>query len=142
MSSKTIMAFDFGTRSIGSAIGQEITGTASPLKAFKANDGVPNWEQIEVQIKEWQPQLLVVGLPTDVRGKELKDITPRAKKFANRLHGRFGLPVELHDERLSTAEARSELFAMGGYKALSKGNIDCQSAVVILESWFEAQWQE
>ena len=114
--------------------------TASPLKAFKANDGIPNWDEIEKQIKEWQPNLLVVGLPTDLHGKDLDTITPRAKKFANRLHGRFGLPVELHDERLSTAEARSELFAHGGYKALSKGNIDCQSAVVILESWFERQW--
>ncbi len=140
MTSRTILAFDFGTKSIGSAIGQEITGTASPLKAFKANDGIPNWDEIEKVIKEWQPQLIVVGLPTDVRGKELETITPRAKKFANRLHGRFGLPVELHDERLSTAEARAELFEHGGYKALKKGNIDCQSAVVILESWFENQW--
>lgn len=54
--------------------------------------------------------------------------------------GRFGNQVELHDERLSTAEARADLFEFGGYKALSKGNIDCQSAVVILESWFESQW--
>lgn len=140
--SRTIMAFDYGTKSIGSAIGQEITGTASPLKAFKANDGIPNWDEIEKQIQEWQPNILVVGLPTDLQGKELETITPRAKKFANRLHGRFGLPVELHDERLSTKEARSELFSRGGYKALSKGNIDCQSAVIILESWFERQWSE
>lgn len=138
--SKTIMAFDYGTKSIGSAIGQEITGTASPLKAFKANDGVPNWNDIEKQIKEWQPDLLVVGLPADLHGKALDAITPRAKKFANRLHGRFGLPVELQDERLSTTEARAELFEMGGYKALTKGNVDCQSAVIILESWFEQQW--
>lgn len=140
MSSRTIMAFDFGTKSIGSAIGQEITGTASPLKAFKAQDGTPNWDDIEKQIKEWQPDLIVVGLPTDLHGKELETITPKAKKFANRLHGRFGNQVELHDERLSTAEARADLFEYGGYKALSKGNIDCQSAVVILESWFESQW--
>ena len=140
MSSRTIMAFDFGTKSIGSAIGQEITGTASPLKAFKAQDGTPNWDDIEKQIKEWQPDLTVVGLPTDLHGKELETITPKAKKFANRLHGRFGNQVELHDERLSTAEARADLFEYGGYKALSKGNIDCQSAVVILESWFESQW--
>lgn len=140
MSSRTIMAFDFGTKSIGSAIGQEITGTASPLKAFKAQDGTPNWDDIEKQIKEWQPDLIVVGLPTDLHGKELETITPKAKKFANRLHGRFGNQVELHDERLSTAEARADLFEFGGYKALSKGNIDCQSAVVILESWFESQW--
>lgn len=140
MSSRTIMAFDFGTKSIGSAIGQEITGTANPLKAFKAQDGTPNWDDIEKQIKEWQPDLIVVGLPTDLHGKELETITPKAKKFANRLHGRFGNQVELHDERLSTAEARADLFEFGGYKALSKGNIDCQSAVVILESWFESQW--
>ncbi|WP_300174396.1 Holliday junction resolvase RuvX [uncultured Aliivibrio sp.] len=140
MSSRTIMAFDFGTKSIGSAIGQEITGTASPLKAFKAQDGTPNWDDIEKQIKEWQPNLIVVGLPTDLHGKELETITPKAKKFANRLHGRFGYQVELHDERLSTVEARADLFEFGGYKALSKGNIDCQSAVVILESWFESQW--
>ncbi|MBF9001403.1 MULTISPECIES: Holliday junction resolvase RuvX [Vibrio] len=140
--SRTIMAFDFGTRSIGSAVGQDITGTASPLKAIKAKEGIPNWDDIEKLIKEWQPNLLVVGLPTDLRGKDLDAITPRAKKFANRLHGRFGLPVELHDERLSTAEAKADLFSFGGYKALSKGNIDCQSAVVILESWFEAQWGE
>ena len=123
--SRTIMAFDFGTKSIGSAIGQEITGTASPLKAFKANDGIPNWDDIEKQIKEWQPDLLVVGLPTDLHGKDLETITPRAKKFAKRLQGRYGLPVELHDERLSTGfDQRSDvsraIFSMGGYKALSK----------------------
>ncbi len=138
--SRTIMAFDYGTKSIGSAIGQEVTGTAAPLKAFKANDGIPNWDDIEKLIKEWQPNLIVVGLPADLYGNALEAITPRAKKFANRLHGRYGLPVELHDERLSTTEARSELFEMGGYKALSKGNVDCQSAVIILESWFEKQW--
>ncbi|HBV77270.1 MULTISPECIES: Holliday junction resolvase RuvX [Vibrio] len=139
MSNQTIMAFDYGTKSIGSAIGQTITGTASPLKAFKAIDGIPIWEEIEKQLKEWQPDLVVVGLPTDMQGKDLTDITSRAKKFANRLYGRFGVKVELHDERLSTQEARSELFSMGGYKALSKGNVDCQSAVIILESWFENQ---
>ena len=140
MSSRTIMAFDFGIKSIGSAIGQEVTGTANPLKAFKARDGIPNWDDIEKQITEWQPHLIIVGLPTDLDGKELDVISQKAKKFANRLHGRFGAKVELHDERLSTVEARSELFEFGGYKALSKGNIDCQSAVVILESWFETQW--
>ncbi|MGB2080075.1 MAG: Holliday junction resolvase RuvX [Vibrio sp.] len=141
MDNQTIIAFDFGTKSIGSAVGQTITGTAAPLKAFKAQDGTPNWQDIEATLKEWQPDKLVVGLPTDMQGKDLTDITTRAKKFANRLHGRFGYQVELHDERLSTQEARAELFEMGGYKALSKGNVDCQSAVVILESWFENQYQ-
>ncbi|WP_305813340.1 Holliday junction resolvase RuvX [Photobacterium leiognathi] len=135
--SRTVLGFDYGTKSIGVAIGQELTGTATPLAAIKANDGVPNWDNIEKLLKEWQPDLVVVGLPLDLEGKELETITPRAKKFANRVHGRFGCQVELHDERLSTVEARAELFERGGYRSLSKGNIDSQSAVVILESWFE-----
>ncbi|WP_305818108.1 Holliday junction resolvase RuvX [Photobacterium leiognathi] len=138
--SRTVLGFDYGTKSIGVAIGQELTGTATPLAAIKANDGVPNWDNIEKLLKEWQPDLVVVGLPLDLEGKELETITPRAKKFANRVHGRFGCQVELHDERLSTVEARAEPFERGGYRSLSKGNIDSQSAVVILESWFERQY--
>ncbi|ELR65323.1 Putative Holliday junction resolvase YggF [Photobacterium marinum] len=138
--SRSVLAFDYGTKSIGVAIGQEMTGTANPLAALKAKDGIPSWEAIEKILKEWQPDLIVVGLPLDMDGCELEAITPRAKKFANRLHGRFGYQVELHDERLSTAEARAELFERGGYRNLSKGNIDSQSAVVILESWFEQQY--
>ncbi|WP_318493998.1 Holliday junction resolvase RuvX [Photobacterium leiognathi] len=138
--SRTVLGFDYGTKSIGVAIGQELTGTATPLAAIKANDGVPNWDNIEKLLKEWQPDLVVVGLPLDLEGKELETITPRAKKFANRVHGRFGCQVELHDERLSTVEARAELFERGGYRSLSKGSIDSQSAVVILESWFERQY--
>ena len=138
--SRSVLAFDYGTKSIGVAIGQELTGTANPLAALKAKDGIPSWEAIEKLLKEWQPDLVVVGLPLDLKGGELETITPRAKKFANRLHGRFGCVVELHDERLSTVEAKADLFDRGGYRSLSKGNIDSQSAVVILESWFERQY--
>ena len=138
--SRSVLSFDYGTKSIGVAIGQELTGTASPLTALKAKDGIPNWNDIEKILKEWQPDLIVVGLPLDLEGKELETIAPRAKKFANRIHGRFGYAVELHDERLSTVEAKAELFERGGYRSLSKGNIDSQSAVVILESWFERQY--
>ncbi|KJG35946.1 Holliday junction resolvase [Photobacterium angustum] len=138
--SRSVLGFDYGTKSIGVAIGQELTGTATPLTALKAKDGIPNWDDIEKILKEWLPDLVVVGLPLDLEGKELESITPRAKKFANRLHGRFGCQVELHDERLSTVEAKAELFERGGYRSLSKGNIDSQSAVVILESWFERQY--
>ncbi|WP_297479380.1 Holliday junction resolvase RuvX [uncultured Photobacterium sp.] len=138
--SRSVLSFDYGTKSIGVAIGQELTGTASPLAALKAKDGIPNWDDIEKILKEWQPDLIVVGLPLDLEGKELETIAPRAKKFANRIHGRFGYAVELHDERLSTVEAKAELFERGGYRSLSKGNIDSQSAVVILESWFERQY--
>ncbi|VEI44850.1 Holliday junction resolvase-like protein [Actinobacillus equuli] len=116
---RTILAFDFGTYSIGCAVGQNITGTAQGLPSFKAQDGIPNWDQIEKVIKEWQPERLVVGLPLNMDGSE-QPLTQRAKKFANRLNGRFNLPVELQDERLTTVSAKAEIFERGGYKALKK----------------------
>ncbi|WP_224653906.1 Holliday junction resolvase RuvX [Pectobacterium versatile] len=138
MSSRTILAFDFGTKSIGVAIGQEITGTARALTSFKAQEGIPDWQKVEKLLSEWQPDLVVVGLPLNMDGTE-QPLTARARKFANRLHGRFGIAIELHDERLSTVEARADLFERGGFKALDKGSVDATSAVIILESWFDAQ---
>ncbi|MBV4367274.1 Holliday junction resolvase RuvX [Erwinia sp. BNK-24-b] len=139
MSHLTLLAFDFGTKSIGVAVGQQLTGTARPLPALKAQDGTPDWLKIEALLKEWQPDHVVVGLPLNMDGTE-QPLTARARKFANRLHGRFGIKVELHDERLSTVEARADLFSRGGFRALNKGSVDSLSAVIILESWFENAW--
>ncbi|PVF14200.1 Holliday junction resolvase RuvX, partial [Yersinia pestis] len=125
-------------KSIGVAIGQEVTGTARALTAFKAQDGTPDWQQVEKLLKEWQPNLVVVGLPLNMDGTE-QPLTARARRFANRLHGRFGVQVALQDERLSTVEARANLFDRGGYRALDKGSVDAASAVIILESWFDEQ---
>nr|WP_314266379.1 Holliday junction resolvase RuvX [uncultured Moellerella sp.] len=136
MSVRTLLAFDFGTKSIGVAVGQEVTRTARALTSFKAKDGIPNWDEIEKLLKEWQPDLVIVGLPLNMDGTA-QLVTNQARKFANRLHGRFGVQVELQDERLSTVEARSSLFSQGGYRALDKGKVDSASAVIILESWFE-----
>ena len=136
MTNRTIIAFDFGTLSIGIAIGQEITATARPLTALKAKDSKPNWLEIEKILQEWQPELTIVGLPLNMDGTE-QPISNQARKFANRLHGRFGIQVTLHDERLSTIEAKAQLFKQGGYRALNKSKIDSISAVIILESWFE-----
>ncbi len=129
------MGFDFGDRSIGVAVGQIITQSARPLTALKARDGQPDWEIVSKLIKEWKPDLLIVGCPLNMDGSE-QELTIRARKFAKRLHGRFGLPVEQIDERLTTVEAKSRLFEEGGYRALSKGAVDNASAVIILESWF------
>lgn len=134
---KTVLAFDFGTNSIGCAIGQSVTGTAQGLPAFKARDGIPDWAQIGQVICEWQPDLLIIGLPLNMDGTE-QPLTQRAKTFANRLHGRFSLPIALQDERLTTVAARTEIFERGGYKALKKGKVDSISACLILESWFES----
>lgn len=134
--SGTLIAFDFGTRSIGAAVGQRITGTARPLAALKAQEGTPDWNLIERLLKEWQPEAVIVGLPLNMDGTE-QPLTAKARKFANRIQGRFGVKIILHDERLSTVEARAGLFEQGGYRALNKGKIDSASAVVILESFFE-----
>lgn len=136
---RTIMGFDYGVKSIGVAVGQEVTGTANALTALPAKEGIPNWDQIEKLLKEWQPDLLVVGLPLNMDGTE-QEITVRAKKFANRLHGRFGKQVETYDERLTTVDAKQQLFEEGGYRNLQKGKIDAESARLIVESWFEAQY--
>nr|WP_246261150.1 Holliday junction resolvase RuvX [Alteromonas ponticola] len=134
------MAFDFGTKSIGIAIGQEVTGTAAPLAALKARDGIPDWDAIKNIIDQWQPDLAVVGLPLNMDGTE-QAVTQRAKTFANRIHGRFNLAVETWDERLSTVDARAMLFELGGYKKLTKEKVDSVSACVIFTSWAENQYR-
>ena len=136
---RTLLGFDFGTRSIGVAIGQEITGSAQPLRALKANDGIPNWEEIEKLLQEWQPDRVIVGLPLNMDGTE-QPLTQRARKFAARIHGRFGIVVDLQDERLTTTDARARLFERGGYRALEKGMVDGISALLILEAWMESQY--
>ena len=138
----TALAFDFGTKSIGCAVGQSITGTAQVLPACKAQDGIPNWDAIEKCLKEWKPDVVVVGLPLNMDGTE-QELTLRARKFANRLQGRFAVNVQLQDERLTTTEARSEIFDRGGFRALKKSKVDGISACLILESWFEvAEYSE
>ena len=129
--SGTFLSFDFGTKSIGVAVGQRITGTARPLPALKAQDGKPDWNIIEKL-----PEAVIVGLPLNMDGTE-QPLTARARNFANKIHGRFGVKITLHDERLSTVEARAGLFEHGGFRALNKGSVDSASAVVILESYFE-----
>ncbi|MCK8043575.1 MULTISPECIES: Holliday junction resolvase RuvX [Shewanella] len=141
MGDKSVLGFDYGTKSIGIAIGQEITATARPLLSIKAVDGIPKWEEIGALITEWKPDLIVVGLPLNMDGTE-QEMTQRARKFANRLSGRFGVKVATQDERLTTADAKARLFEMGGYKALTKGQVDAMSAVLIVESYFENQYGE
>ena len=136
---RSLMGFDFGTRSIGIATGQEVTGTASPLTSLKANEGIPDWVQLEKLLKEWQPDLLIVGLPLNMDGTE-QEMTVRARKFGQRLHGRFGFHVEFKDERLTTTDAKARLFEQGGYKALGKSRVDAVSAQLILESWMESHY--
>jgi putative Holliday junction resolvase len=138
---RTVIGFDFGKKYIGVAVGQEMTGSASPLGSIKANDGIPNWDSLANYLKEWQPDLIVVGLPLNMDGSE-QQLTLDAKKFGQRIAGRFGLKVDFQDERLTTADAKEQLFSRGGYKNLKKDNIDAESARLIIESFFEQNYGE
>ncbi|MBT8449649.1 MAG: Holliday junction resolvase RuvX, partial [Gammaproteobacteria bacterium] len=97
---KPILAFDYGERKIGVAVGQAITESARPLDPLKAKGGQPQWQQVEELLAEWQPAVVIVGSPLNMDDSE-QLLTKRAKKFGNRLHGRFGVQVEWMDERLT-----------------------------------------
>jgi putative Holliday junction resolvase len=139
-STSTIFAFDFGTRQIGVAVGQTLSGSANPLTVFKAKDGIPDWNQIKQLVEEWQPDQVLVGLPLNMDGSE-SEFCVRARKFARRLHGMFGLQVAMVDERLSTFEAKQQQ-KQGKNRGGSSGEIsyrdhpvDDLAAVIILQTW-------
>ena len=122
---RTILAFDFGLKRIGVAIGEPELGTAHPLPA------IAQFSQIQQLINEWQPARLVVGLPTSVQG-EAHAMTRQAEDFARRLERRFRLPVARVDERFTSVEAHSKL---RGTRP-SKKQIDSVAAQLILEQYF------
>jgi putative Holliday junction resolvase len=136
--SRTILGFDFGMKNIGIAVGQELTRTANPLTAIKARDGIPDWDQIGKLVQEWQPGLLIVGLPLNMDGTE-QAMTAAARRFGNRLHGRFNLPVEWQDERLSTYEALDHLGIRSKMDSRQRSDVDQISAKLILQSWLNQQ---
>lgn len=133
---QSILCFDYGTKVIGVAIGQSITRTANPLVELKAKDGIPNWIEVEKLLNEWKPDLLLVGLPLNMDGSE-SALSQRATKFGNRLHGRFGLPVTMADERLSSFAAKGEIIERSGSRDFKNQQVDSLSAKIILESWLQ-----
>jgi putative Holliday junction resolvase len=135
---KHLIAFDYGTKVIGVACGQTLTHTARALNPLKAQDGVPNWDQVEDLLQEWQPDLLVIGLPLNMDGSP-SELSQRAEKFARRLHGRFGLATEMVDERLSSFEAKGRVIEQTGSRDFKQHDVDSIAAELILQSWFERQ---
>jgi putative holliday junction resolvase len=132
----TVMAFDFGEKRIGVATGETMLKTAHALTTIDAEQNEVKFKQIGFLIAEWQPSLLVVGLPTHMNG-EAHLMTQLAKKFAQRLEGRFNLPVVMVDERLSSAEAAQSLTEAGIKGSKQKAMIDAVAAQSILQSYFD-----
>jgi len=122
-----VFGFDFGVKRIGIAMGNTLTGLAQPLTVIKAVDNATRFQVIGDLIDEWKPARLVVGEPRHPDGAE-HDMTLRSRRFANQLHGRFNLPVELVDERYSSAvipQRRGEI-------------IDAKAAAIILQQYFDS----
>lgn len=132
---RILLGFDFGTKRIGVAVGQELTRSARALETLKSRDGGPDWGGISRLIEQWKPAALVLGLPLNLDGSD-HEITRLARRFGNRLRGRYNLPVYTIDERLSSAEAEALLAQQGCF---DKEAVDKVAAQVILQSWLELQ---
>jgi putative holliday junction resolvase len=132
----TILAFDFGEKRIGVAVGETIIKSATPLTCIDTEINEIRFAKIQALIEEWQPNLLIVGLPTHLDGTA-HTLTNLSKKFAQRLEGRFNRPVIMVDERLSSVEAAQQLQAAGLSAKQQKDKIDAMAAQVILQSYFD-----
>ncbi len=123
----TLLAFDFGVKRIGVAMGNTMLCQAEPLKVINAIDNATRFAAIQKLLDEWKPARLIVGLPMHPDGNE-HDMTARARRFANQLHGRFNLPVELVDERYSSAVIHAKRGEV----------IDDRAAAIILQQYFDS----
>ncbi|AXY42818.1 MULTISPECIES: Holliday junction resolvase RuvX [unclassified Halomonas] len=135
---RLILGFDFGTRRIGVAVGNELLASARELDPLPARDGIPDWQQVARLVEEWRPDLFVVGLPLTAEGEE-QLMSTRARKFGKRLFGRFGVPCEMVDERGSTGEAKVIARERGHRGNYREASVDGISAVLIVERWFAAR---
>ena len=131
------LSIDYGLKRTGFAVCDSSQTICSPIEVYEGQNGLIS--RVKKIVAEYQIEAILFGLPLNMDGTE-QAITQRAKKFANRLNGRFGVKIALQDERLTTASAKEFIFANGGYKGLDKGKIDSISAALILESWMESYY--
>jgi len=126
----TVLGIDFGEARLGIAVGNTATATATPLSVVACRRGRPDWAAIEALVREWQPERIVLGLPSTAGG-EAHPLAARIARFARSLEGRYRLPVSTIDERLSSFEA--------GQRAAHGAGDDALAAMVILETWLNEQ---
>ena len=135
--STTVLAFDFGEKRIGVAVGDISVRIAHPLTTIAAEDNVARFAAIAALIDEWRPGKCIVGLPMHADGTE-HETSRLARRFAHRLEGRFGVPVSLVDERLTSRAAESRLQQSGLRADKMRHVLDAAAAREILEAWFES----
>lgn len=137
MSGGTYLGFDYGEKYLGIAVGQAHTRMAQPLTAIAVRNAEPDWTQLTKIIEEWRPQALIVGLPLNMNDSE-NAMTVAAKRFGNRLNGRYNLPVHMVDERLTSVTAKNALLEAGvALKRRNKTKIDRLAAQTILQAFLD-----
>jgi putative holliday junction resolvase len=132
----TLLAFDFGTKRIGIAVGNTLLRRANPLTTINDEKTDTRFAKIEALLKEWQPSALVVGLPSNDDGTP-HQLTALCRRFANRLKGRFNLPTILLDERYTSLAASAQLNEEGIHGMKQKSLIDQYAAQQILQAYFD-----
>lgn len=133
----TVIGFDFGTARIGVAVGDTEIAMAQPLTTISGEANEARFAAISRLFDEWQPARLVVGLPSHLDGSE-HEMSARCRRFANQLAGRYRLPVNLIDERLTSLEAESLLREAGHGWKKRKQHLDAVAAQRILQTWFDS----
>ena len=125
-----IVAFDFGTKKIGVAVGQTATYTSSPLQVILNKDDKVNWNEISTLLNEWKPELIIVGKPLNMDGTD-SEIMKQVERFYQKLKKIYDTNYEYIDERLTTFEARQIL------EDTNINNVDANAAKILIDNWFE-----
>lgn len=137
---ETLLAFDYGQKYIGVAVGSTFSGLAEPLTTLHVKNGQPAWEQVSTLIAQWQPKALVLGLPLNMDGSD-NAMTRAARKFGNRLKARYNLPIHMVDERLSSRVARDTLMEAGISPRQHKRHLDSLAAQTILQAYLNDRFR-
>jgi len=133
-----LLAFDYGLRQIGVAVGNSILGTTQPLPVLHARDGQPQWDDIARLLDDWRPDRLIVGDPLNMDGS-VSELALRARRFARRLEGRFHIAAILVDERLTSFVVKQEQREAGHRGNYRERPVDSLAAEMILRDWLRAE---
>lgn len=134
-----VIAFDFGLKRTGVAIGNTLTASATPECTLHSKDNQPDWDNISKLFSEWKPTQVVVGMPTELDGSE-SPLTKAVQRFCNQIQGRYNIDVDQENEQFTSIEAARRLKQLrqsGRKKKISKDEVDKIAAAIILENWMQ-----
>lgn len=132
---QTLLAFDFGSRNIGVAVGQALITSSNPAGVVRAHNGTPDWSRIDALIREWQPNVLLVGLPLNMDGTD-SPMSERARAFAKQLQARSKLTVEMIDERLTSFAAKQARKDTERSTDYNRDPVDAEAACILLHDYY------